>query len=153
MIQYRLATPADSAQLAQMRWDFRTERHPEAINMTRETFLEACTAFYQRVLSAERWTCWLAEEDDVILSTIFIERVERIPTPKSLISDLGYVTNVYTRPAYRRKGIGTELLKHVQEWARTQELDRLFLWPSERAVPFYQRAGFSMDSEEMEFSL
>jgi GNAT superfamily N-acetyltransferase len=153
MIQYRLASPADSAQLAEMRWNFRIERHPEAVNMTRETFLEACTAFYQRVLAGDGWSCWLAEENGTILSTIFIERVERIPTPKSLISDLGYITNVYTRPAYRQKGIGAELMKHVQDWARTQDLDRLFLWPSERAVPFYLRGGFTMETQEMEFSL
>jgi hypothetical protein len=33
---------------------------------------------------------------------------------------------------------------------RDRELDVLFVWPSEQAVPFYERAGFRADNEILE---
>lgn len=59
----------------------------------------------------------------------------------------GYVTNVYVAPAYRNQGLGAKLMRHVQAWARAKALEFLILWPSERAIPFYQRAGFAANDE------
>ena len=56
---------------------------------------------------------------------------------QSLDDALGYVTNVYTRPAYRGRGIGTRLMSHVLQWAREHDLESLIVWPSETSVRFY----------------
>ena len=37
--------------------------------------------------------------------------------------------------------------------AREEGLDTLLLWPSERAVPFYERAGFAPATGAMEMAL
>lgn len=43
----------------------------------------------------------------------------------------------------RNSGVGQRLLTAVKDWASGENLELLVVWPSERAYPFYQRAGFS----------
>ncbi len=63
------------------------------------------------------------------------------------------MTNVYTKPGYRRQGIGSALMQHVQQWARKHKLELLIVWPSEASVPFYERAGFRSHNDVMEYVL
>ena len=79
--------------------------------------------------------------------------VVKMPKPNRLHDTFGYVTNVYTRPAYRNQGIGSELMRHVIEWAGGLDMENLLVWPSERSIPFYERAGFSADEEAMALNL
>ena len=65
----------------------------------------------------------------------------------------GYITNTYTRPEARNRGLGSRLLKEVREWAVREDLELLIVWPSDRAAPFYQREGFSQRTEIMQLLL
>jgi ribosomal protein S18 acetylase RimI-like enzyme len=76
-----------------------------------------------------------------------------VPKPNKLNDVLGYVTNVYTRPAYRGQGIGTQLMTHVLAWAREQDLESLIVWPSETSVGFYERAGFRGSPDMLEYGV
>jgi hypothetical protein len=35
------------------------------------------------------------------------------------------------------------VLRSVVDWARQEGLESLVVWPSERGVPYYERAGFA----------
>jgi GNAT superfamily N-acetyltransferase len=153
MTIYRMATEADVDDLALMRWDFRLEEAPGATRHDRATFLEACAAFLRQGLAEQRWTYWVAQQDSQIISHIYIQRVPKVPKPNRLDDALGYVTNVYTRPAYRGQGIGTQLMTHVLAWAREQDLESLIVWPSETSVRFYARAGFQGSSDMLEYEV
>jgi GNAT superfamily N-acetyltransferase len=153
MTIYRMAIEADLDELAQMRWDFRLEEAPGATRHDQATFLEACTAFLREGLREQRWTYWIAQEETQIVSHIYIQRIPKVPKPNQLDDVLGYVTNVYTRPAYRGQGIGTQLMTHVLQWAREQDLESLIVWPSEMSVGFYERAGFRDKSDMLEYEV
>ena len=153
MTTYRMATEADLDELAQMRWDFRLEEAPGATVHDQATFLDACTAFLRQGLAEQRWTYWVAQEDTLIISHIYIQRVPKVPKPNKLDDALGYVTNVYTRPAYRGQGIGTQLMTQVLAWAREQDLESLIVWPSETSIRFYERAGFRGSPDMLEYAV
>jgi len=153
MTIYRVATEADVDELAQMRWDFRLEEAPGATVHDQATFLDACAAFLRKGLREQRWTYWVAQEETQIVSHIYIQRVPKVPKPNRIDDALGYVTNVYTRPAYRGQGIGTQLMIHVLQWAREQDLESLIVWPSETSVGFYERAGFRGSTEMLEYEV
>ena len=153
MTIYRMATEADADELAQMRWDFRLEEAPGATVHNQASFLEACATFLREGLRELRWSYWVAEQDSQIVSHIFIQRVPKVPKPNKLTDALGYVTNVYSRPAYRGKGIGTQLMAHVLQWASEHDLESLIVWPSESSVGFYQRAGFRGGSDMLEYEV
>ncbi len=150
---YRMATAADVPELAAMRWDFRLEEAPGATANDRDTFLRACVAFLQQGLDDQRWTYWIAATDAQILAHIFIQRIPKVPKPNRLNDALGYVTNVYTRPAYRNQGIGTRLMSHVLQWAADQDLESLIVWPSAASIGFYKRAGFRDSPDMMEYEV
>jgi hypothetical protein len=41
----------------------------------------------------------------------------------------------------------------VQAWARRNGFELLFVWPSQRSIPFYQRLGFEGENDVMECDL
>jgi GNAT superfamily N-acetyltransferase len=149
MILYRLAAESDLPALAQLRWDFRTE-WSETPPPGKEEFLVYCTDFLLRGWTGGQWVYWIAEEEGQIISQVFVLRITKIPKPARWHDEFGYVTNVYTRPAYRNRGIGAQLMQQVIAWAQAEDLELLVLWPSERSVPFYERAGFSAENDILE---
>jgi len=163
-IVYRTATHADLPQLAQMRWDFRTGPDEPPPVVDRETFLARCQTFMAEGLERGDWVYWIAVDEAPlspderavvaeaqILAHIFLHLFRPVPKPCQLESRYGYLTNVYTRPVYRNRGIGGELLRHVQRWAREHEVPFMIVSPSEASVPFYRRAGFTFETEFMEW--
>ena len=92
-----------------------------------------------------QYVMWCAAEGDRILSHAYIQVVQKVPKPSAPDDSFGYVSNVYTRPTYRRKGIGEELLHHAKAWALDENLEFLVLRPSEQSVPFWRRSGFVKD--------
>ena len=150
---YRLAVESDFAQLAELRWEFRTELHPASPGITRKVFLPVCLTFLQRAYTGGNWAFWVAEEDGRIIANAYVQRILKVPNPNRLDPEFGYITNVFTRPEYRNHGIGARLIRQVQQWGREQRLEMFVLWPSRRSGPFYQRAGFHPGGEALECSL
>ena len=136
-----------------MRWDFRMEESDGVAANEKATFLAACIAFLQRGLANGTWAYWIAVVDGQIVSHIYVCKMEKVPKPNRLEDADGYVTNVYTRPAYRGRGIGSELMAHVKAWAKEQDYNQLYVWPSEASIPFYARAGFVGHSDLMEYEV
>ena len=44
-------------------------------------------------------------------------------------------------------------MKRVKEWAKEQDLELLIVWPSDRAVTFYERSGFTPENDIMQLVL
>ena len=58
---------------------------------------------------------------------------------------MGWVANVAVDPGYRRQGIGTALLRHARQWARTQGLRVILTEATTKNYPalcFYRKLGF-----------
>lgn len=150
---YHIATAKDLPQLAELRWEFRMEDGTEQPLVSREQFIQICTHFLQESLATGYHTYWVAEQDGQIISHIFVHRIDLVPRPCKLRDQFGYITNTYTRPAYRNQGIGSLLLHHVKQWATEQDFELLIVYPSEQAIPYYERAGFCTENEVMELKL
>jgi GNAT superfamily N-acetyltransferase len=149
---YRTADEQDVTQLAHLRWDFRMEGGEVPV-VTRDEFITSCATFLRLGLESGRQVYWIAEENGEIVSQIFVHKVDMVPRPCKIDDQFGYVTNNYTKPAYRNKGIGSELMKRLVEWAKAADLELLIVYPSDEAITFYQRAGFDSQNEVMELKL
>ncbi len=148
----RLAVVADLPVLAQMRWDFRMEDQAAASRHSQAEFLTAYIDFLQEGLATGRWAFWVAEVEGQVVAHMFVQIIPKVPKPNALADRFGYLTNVYTRPAFRNRGIGEVLLAAVQAWALAADLEMLVVWPSQRSSSFYQRAGFEA-GESWEYSV
>ncbi len=138
----REATREDAPALAVMRWDFTAEDdfiHPDA---THEGYEQSFAEFLDMALTSRRWAIWVVEDDGRLVSHIFMQVIEKVPRPGRQERRFGWVTNVYTLPEYRNQGVGSQLMKHVEAWSKAQNLELMLVWPTERSVPYYRRAGF-----------
>lgn len=149
---YRVATESDISMLSEMRWEHEYEEDGE-FDISKEDFIKECNSFLADGLKSGSWEYWIAEENNIIVSNIYINRIRKVPKPQKLFSEIGYVTNVHTKVEFRNKGVGTELLKKVKQWAVNNKIELLFVWPSQRAVTFYERQEFSINNEIMELEM
>jgi putative acetyltransferase len=82
------------------------------------------------------WTAW---EGDFVVGTAALKRIS--PT-------LGEVKSMHTAEAFRRRGVGSDLLRHLIEAARAEGMRRLNLETGSwdyflPAREFYARHGFT----------
>ncbi|MBA2424266.1 MAG: GNAT family N-acetyltransferase [Actinobacteria bacterium] len=143
----RRATEGDVATLSRLRREFTLEDRP--IPSPREDFDAAFEEIVATGLNDGRWTVWVADVDGEIVSHAFIGLVDKIPRPTPEQRWIGYLTNVYTRPAFRSLGLGGLVLESVKTWASEEDVELLIVWPSERSVGFYRRHGFVGDAEPL----
>ncbi|MEA5579023.1 GNAT family N-acetyltransferase [Anabaena sp. UHCC 0451] len=60
----------------------------------------------------------------------------------------GHIDCFYCHSKYQRKGIGTKLLNHIENMAKSQEMKRLYAEVSITAKPFFQKYGFTVVREQ-----
>ncbi|MBU5225258.1 GNAT family N-acetyltransferase [Clostridium senegalense] len=149
---YRLATEKDIQTLSEMRWQHEYEEEGN-FQISKKDFIKECNLFLVNGLKTGSWEYWIAEDNNKIVSNIYINRIRKVPKPQKLFAEIGYVTNVYTKIEFRNKGIGSELIKKVKQWALDNKIELLFVWPSERSINFYKRHGFLIENEVMELEI
>jgi len=110
-------------------------------------FDERLAAWFARELS--RRIIWLAEADGHAVGMVNLAIFERMPWPGRPLSRWGYLGNAFVLAAYRNQGIGRQLITVVLGYADENGLVRVVLSPSERSIPFYERAGFGPASALM----
>lgn len=66
----------------------------------------------------------------------------RMPRPGCPAVRWAYVANVWVAPDHRRRGVGRALMDVLLDWARTENMQRVVLNPSEISLPLYRSVGF-----------
>ncbi|MFC2078019.1 GNAT family N-acetyltransferase [Candidatus Bipolaricaulota bacterium] len=69
------------------------------------------------------------------------------PSPRNLVGRVGYIMNLVTLPAHRRKGIAGALLDHVLGVVRSEGIPVASLHATRIGRGIYERAGFAIDEE------
>jgi GNAT superfamily N-acetyltransferase len=143
-ITYRMATPADIETLADLRWQMQAEWQPEEANApgAREGYIATYRAEMLPELEAGRLRAWLAEDADrpIAAVTLIIWLVP--PSLDQPHRERAQVSNVFTQPEYRRRGISRELMLRLIANARELGIQRIILWASEMGEPLYLGLGF-----------
>lgn len=152
---FREAQAQDYPQLAEMKWlhcqeDDADYGESNLANVEQTAFYEAFEAFLQK---NDTYRIYCACDGDVIASAMFAALIPKVPKPNGTAKYIAYLTNVYTRKEYRNQKIGTALLTHIQQQLTEEKCELIFVWPSERSVPWYERNGFMQENEMMECPL
>src|SRR5213593_1640934 len=123
MIDVRPATAADAADLAALRWEFRTGRAPAV--EAQEMFIARCTEWMRRQLAAgNSWRAWVAVSNGRIVGQVWLDMLQKVPNPVAERERHGYLSNLYVRPG-ERGGVGTRLLTAAIVWAQENGVDRV----------------------------
>lgn len=147
----RFAEVKDSKQLIRMRWDFTIEYDESKKNESFDDFEEDCQSFLENALKSDQWFIWVAEDDGKIASHIYIELIQKVPRPGRRTYPFAYMTNVYTVPEYRNKGIGSKLLSSINKWIKENNYEFVIVWPSDDSINYYKKNGYIHCTEPMEF--
>ena len=96
---------------------------------------------------------WLLEEDGRIIATAAILFMEFPPTYANQAGIKGYITNMYTDPDYRGKGIASTMLHKLTDEAKKRGVRHIWLHASNHGKPVYKRIGFTETDRFMELNL
>lgn len=121
----------------------------------------AAEAYLADAIARGEYVGWLgapADRPEVVVAGGGVQRRQVLPHPVALADGTvriaagrhAIVLNVYTEPAWRRRGVGELLMREVLAWARAERLDRLVLHASDAGRALYQRLGF-VATNEMRF--
>ena len=133
----RRAEAADVAAIAWLRRQWTQEQQSVDDD---PGFDERLAAWFAR--ESSRRITWLAEADARPVAMMNLVIFERMPRPGRALSRWGYLSNAFVLAAHRNQGIGRQLVTAVLSYADENGFVRVVLSPSERSVPFYERAGF-----------
>lgn len=141
MVEVRRSTLLDKEQLAQMRYLFFEEKHvfskEEKIQFEKETQRFLAVHLDQTLIS------WHAELGGEIIAVAFLEIAERLPHPERKYGRIGTVLNVYTKQAFRKQGLASQLIQKLLEDAQRLQLDKVELLATRAGYPVYQKVGFN----------
>ena len=149
MICYRPATEQDLPAVADLRWRLQTYDPSIWDEPARLGFVEDFVSLARADPRASDSFHWVASEDGRLVGAMTVILVRKVPKPSELDKRWGYLTNCYVLPEKRDQGVGASLLAAIKSWATEVGLEMLVVWPSERAYPFYERAGFSRGADPL----
>lgn len=144
----RQAAPDDFPTLSRLRWTFADEGGWGDPNGDYAAFETGFVRFLTDATRSGRWVLWVAEQDERIVASVFVQVIDAVPRPGKPDRHFGWIFNVYTLPEYRNQGIGSALMRHVIEWGKAQHFESLNLWHSPDSMAYYERLGFVHTPDE-----
>jgi ribosomal protein S18 acetylase RimI-like enzyme len=87
-----------------------------------------------------------AATSGTIASCAWLLLVPKPPSPRFPHGRTGVLFNVYTRPAYRRRGLARQVMSALIEEAHRRQLDVIELHATDDGYPLYHSLGFADDS-------
>ncbi len=149
MIIYRRAILEDINKLVELRVEFLYEAEEISIDTPSEELRNSLHSFFQRNMKSEHFISWIAAKKNKIIATSGLVFYEVPPLFENISGKEAYLMNMYTLPIFRRKGIGTELLKRLIEEARKREIRKVRLVTTEDGKHLYEKNGFKFNENEM----
>lgn len=144
-VQIRTATADDATIVAShRRLMFEELGHdPVKLDLMERQF---STWVRNKLMAAEYLGWFIIDERQIVRAGAGLWIREWIINPNDLSGKEGYVCNVYTDPACRRRGYARALMHAMLAWCQKQGLAGLFLRPSEQARGLYFGLGFGADN-------
>ena len=150
---YRRATPADVLIIADFRWRLKTDDSATESVKRRSQFISDFVNWFDDACDHSRTLHWVAETEGRLSAIATVVIVNKVASPDNLHERWGYLTNVYALPEIRNRGVGADLLGEIKNWALSEGLEMLVVWPSDRSYSLYERVGFRRNADPLVLDL
>jgi ribosomal protein S18 acetylase RimI-like enzyme len=107
----------------------------------------ACASYFAQALRRGEFWAWVAEAGGEIVGCGGLVIHTSPPTVHNLAGREGYIMNMYTRPAWRRQGIATAILRAILDYLYTQGVATVSLRATPDGCRLYERFGFQPSNE------
>lgn len=109
--------------------------------------------YYQRALPDGTHVAYLVLEGDRFVGAGGVSFFRVMPTYHNPSGEKAYLMNIYTRPAYRRRGIACKTLDLLVREAEGRGVTAISLEATAMGRPLYEKYGFVRMNDEMELPL
>jgi GNAT superfamily N-acetyltransferase len=153
MITYRKATKEDIGILVKTRIEFLYEAVEIFRGRSPNELEETLEEYFSESIPTEEFIGWLAFNEGELVATSGLSFYRVPPVFNNLTGRVGYIMNMFTKPEWRRKGIGSKLLEIMMEEAKKKNISKLVLHATDDGKPLYEKFGFKTKHTEMVFRL
>jgi len=110
--------------------------------------LSASRDFFSAWMADGRCRAWLVETPGgEVVAGGGVLMTPHLPSPRDPNPVRPLIVNVYTDPAFRRRGIARRLMDIMLAWCRSQGFGSVALYASVDGKPLYEAAGFVPTNE------
>lgn len=148
-LEYRKAGIDDIDELTETRLEVMYEVWDLAADANLETCAQQTRTYYEQAIPTGEHTALLVHDGDSFVACGGISYFRVMPTWDNPTGRKAYVMNMYTRPAYRHRGIARRMLSMLVDDARARGVDFIALEASDAGRPLYEREGFVSMPDEM----
>lgn len=152
MYQIRLATLDDVDELIGLRIDFLKEVGRLKAGVDGGELGVAMRDYFVRKTPAGEFLSWVAENEGAIVATSGVTLFERPPNGANMAGLEAYLSNMYTVPSWRGRGVGTALVTTIVAYLKATSVRRIWLHATEQGRPVYAKAGFVPSETDMELT-
>jgi GNAT superfamily N-acetyltransferase len=141
-VKYKFAESSDINQLVELRVLMQIEVNEFQGEPFPDEYLEKVKCYFIESLKNQKYASAVALIGDQVVATAGVCFYEKPPSIVGGTGLVGYVTNVYTRKEHRGKGIGTCLMKKLNELAQELKADKLHLGATLDGLQIYKTVGY-----------
>lgn len=132
---------SDSASLVKLRVSYLAEDYKDMSELQIIQISEKLPDYYYNHLNKDLFV-YVCREKEEIISCCFLYITEKPPNPAFINGRTGTVLNVYTKPAYRKRGIAGRLIKLLLSDSEKMGLDFVELKATDAGYNLYKSLGF-----------
>ncbi len=149
MIECRKANQHDIDALVNTRIAFMREVNGPELELIKERLLEENRRYFQEAIANDTFVVWMALDGGNIAATGGLTLYNVPPSFSCINGKIGYISNIYTLPEYRKQGIASKLMQHIMVEAKTRGCTKVVLNATDMGRPIYEKAGFVDAQNEM----
>ena len=150
-ITYRMATVDDIELLTRTRIDFIRDVHKDMTDEQASVLLANNKSYFEKTLRDGTFAAYLAFDGNTLAATSGVNFYNCPPSLKNLTGKTAYISNMYTLPEYRGRGIATRLFDMIVCESRKNGCGFVSLHATDMGRPIYEKYGFSTPNGDMEY--
>ena len=150
MIKYRLADINDLEELARIRVVFLEEANAVVGDDEKAVLYASNLEYFTRELN-RGFVAWLAVEEGEIVGTSGVSFYDYPPNKSAPTGKKAYISNMFTYPQHRGRGIATKLFTLTVDEAKLRGYEKVTLNATAMGRPIYEKYGFTDIEGDMSY--
>ena len=149
-LTYKRCTPEDLDELTETRIEVLRAANLLSGDVDMENVREKSRIYYEKALQDGSHVAYLVYDSDAFVGAGGVSFYQVMPTYHDPSGRKAYIMNMYTKPAYRRRGIALKTLGLLVEECRAAGVTAITLEATDAGRSLYERYGFVPMTHEME---
>ena len=138
---YDIANLNDIQELVRLRILYMIDDYGSLSDEEREGMEKQLPGYFERELG-KKLIAFVARAEGRLVATAYLLIIEKPANPSFLNGLDSEVLSVYTEEGYRGRGICTNLMKNMIDYATEHKVDRIDLMATKDGYPVYKKLGF-----------